>query len=214
MKAYIYTGGEVYPDGLRERPSGDDLRIAADGGYRTARRLGEKIVLLVGDMDSLDGASAVAAEVEQLGGEVLRVPAEKDETDTQLAVHEAVRRGADEIVIIGGLSGRLDHTLSNLAILESLGEHRIVARITDGRNRVRFLKNDSLLLANEGFRYLSLVAVDEKCRGVGAEGVKYPLTNATLHRTNQFAVSNEIIGPAALISVKRGRMYVIESSDR
>ena len=212
MKAYIYTGGEIYPDGLCERPSADDLRIAADGGYLHARRLGERVDLLVGDLDSL--GEAAAAEVEAAGGEVIRVPAEKDETDTQLAVHEAVRRGADEIVIIGGLSGRLDHTLSNLAILESLGEHRIVARITDGRNRVRFLKNDSLLLANEGFRYLSLVAVDEKCRGVGAEGVKYPLTNATLHRTNQFAVSNEIIGPAALISVKRGRMYVIESSDR
>jgi len=212
MKAYIYTGGEIYPDGLCERPSADDLRIAADGGYLHARRLGERVDLLVGDLDSL--GEAAAAEVKAAGGEVIRVPVEKDETDTQLAVHEAVRRGADEIVIIGGLSGRLDHTLSNLAILESLGEHRIVARITDGRNRVRFLKNDSLLLANEGFRYLSLVAVDEKCRGVGAEGVKYPLTNATLHRTNQFAVSNEIIGPAALISVKRGRMYVIESSDR
>jgi thiamine pyrophosphokinase len=212
MKAYIYTGGEIHPDGFRTRPASDDLRIAADGGYLNARRLGEKIDLLVGDLDSL--GETAAAEVEALGGEVLRVPAEKDETDTQLAVHEAVKRGADEIVIIGGLSGRLDHTLSNLAILESLCEHRIAAIITDGRNRARFVKNDSLLIANEGFRYLSLIAVDEKCRGVSVEGCKYPLANATLHRKNQYAVSNEIMGPVALVTVKKGRMYVIESSDR
>ncbi len=212
MKAYIYTGGEIHPDGLRERPASDDLRIAADGGYLHARRLGEKIDLLVGDLDSL--GSAAAAEVEAAGGEVLRVPAEKDETDTQLAVHEAVKRGADEIVIIGGLSGRLDHTLSNLAILESLWEHHIGAYIVDGRNRARFVKNDSLLLANEGYRYLSLIAVDEVCRGVSVEGCRYPLENAKLHRKNQYAVSNEMTGVAALVSVKKGRMYVIESSDR
>ena len=212
MKAYIYTGGEIYPDGLRERPASDDLRIAADGGYLHARRLGEKVDLLVGDLDTV--GSAAADEVEAAGGEVLRVPAEKDETDTQLAVREAVERGADEIVIIGGLSGRLDHTLANLAILESLWEHHVGAYITDGRNRARFVKNDSLLLANEGFRYLSLIAVDPVCKGVSAEGVKYPLTNARLVRTNNaFSTSNEITGVAALVSVKRGRMFVIESTD-
>jgi len=212
MKAYIYTGGEIYPDGLCERPSADDLRIAADGGYLHARRLGERVDLLVGDLDSL--GEAAAAEVKAAGGEVIRVPVEKDETDTQLAVHEAVRRGADEIVIIGGLSGRLDHTLSNLAILESLWEHHIGACIVDGRNRARFVKNDSLLIANEGYRYLSLIAVDAVCKGVSVEGCKYPLENAKLHRTNQYAVSNEMTGIAALVSVKKGRMYVIESSDR
>lgn len=212
MKAFIYTGGDIYPDGIREHPSADDLAVAADSGYQTARRLGQRVNLLVGDMDSL--GETAAAEAEASGCEVLRVKPEKDDTDTQLAVHEAVKRGADEIVIIGGLSGRLDHTLSNLAILESLCEHRIPARIMDGRGRARFLKNDSLLLANEGFRYLSLIAVDEVCRGVTAEGVKYPLANARLVRTNQYAISNEITGVAALISVKKGRMYVIESSDR
>lgn len=212
MKAFIYTGGDIYPDGIHEHPAAGDLTVAADTGYRTARRLGEKIGLLVGDMDSL--GQDTAAEVEAAGGEVLRVKAEKDETDTQLAVHEAVKRGADEIVIIGGLGGRIDHTLSNLSILESLCEHHIAARIMDGRNCVRFLKNDSLLLANEGFHYLSLIAVDDVCRGISVKGVKYPLTNAKLVRTNQYAVSNELTGPAALVSVRKGRMYVIVSSDR
>lgn len=212
MKAFIYTGGDIYLDGIREHPTRTTLSSRPTAAIRRQRRLGHRVNLLVGDMDSL--GETAAAEAEASGCEVLRVKPEKDDTDTQLAVHEAVKRGADEIVIIGGLSGRLDHTLSNLAILESLCEHRIPARIMDGLGRARFLKNDSLLLANEGFRYLSLIAVDEVCRGVTAEGVKYPLANARLVRTNQYAISNEITGVAALISVKKGRMYVIESSDR
>ncbi|MBQ8275212.1 MAG: thiamine diphosphokinase, partial [Clostridia bacterium] len=144
MKAFVYIGGGIDPAGLDEHPGEGELCIAADSGWRNARRLGVRVNLLVGDMDSLGAeAGSAMAEVEALGGEVMRVPAEKDETDTQLAVHEAVRRGADEIVIVGGLSGRLDHTLANLSVLEVLAEHRIAARITDGRNRVRFLKNDS-----------------------------------------------------------------------
>ncbi len=214
MKAFIYTGGEVLADRLCDRPETGDLRIAADSGYRTAQRLGEKIDLLIGDMDSLDGADDAVAEVESMGGEVVRVKAEKDETDTQLAVLEAVRRGADEIVVIGGLSGRLDHTLSNLAVLEDLHDRHIIARITDGRNRVRYLKNDSLLIAAEGFRYLSLIAIDEICRGVSVEGCKYPLENARLYRKNQYAVSNELTGVVALVSVRKGRLWVVESSDR
>lgn len=210
MKAYIYTGGRV--DTARLAPAPDaDLIIAADSGYLTARALGDRIDLLVGDMDSL--GETVAREAEAMGVELIRVPAEKDDTDTQLAVHEAVRRGADDIVIIGGVSGRLDHTLSTLSILESLCEHRIHAILTDGRCRVRFLKNDSTLVPAGGFKYLSVIAIDEKVKGVSIEGCKYPLKNATLCRRNQYAVSNEIAGPLAMISVRRGRIYVIESND-
>lgn len=215
MKAFVYIGGGIDPAGLDEHPGEGELCIAADSGWRNARRLGVRVNLLVGDMDSLGAeAGSAMAEVEALGGEVMRVPAEKDETDTQLAVHEAVRRGADEIVIVGGLSGRLDHTLANLSVLEALAEHRISARITDGRNRVRFLKNDSLLLAAGGFRYLSLIPVDEVCRGVSAEGCRYPLKGATLRRTNAaYSTSNEILGPVALVSVRRGRLFVVESRE-
>ena len=111
MRAYIYTGGAVEPAGITEHPKGDDLVIAADGGWNNAVLLGEKPTILLGDLDSL-GDKKIPKDVE-----VYRVPAEKDLTDTQLAVDLAISKGANDIVIIGGLSGRLDHTLSNLAIL-------------------------------------------------------------------------------------------------
>ena len=208
MRAFIYTGGNINPANITEHPKGDDVIIAADSGYRNALALGEAPHILLGDMDSL-GDMGVPEKTE-----ILQVPAEKDFTDTQLAVDTALKKGASEIIIIGGLDGRLDHTLSNLSILEELDKRRIHAHITNGYNRVRYLNSTSTLIARSGFKYLSLVCLSEKAKGVSVEGCKYPLDNAKLTRDYQFAVSNEIVGNCALISVRKGQLYIIESTDR
>lgn len=208
MKAFIYAGGTVFADGIAETPEPSDLTIAADAGWRNAQKLGITPRMLVGDFDSLGEPNVPA------GTEVIRVPAEKDDTDTQLAVCLALERGATDITLIAGLSGRLDHTLSTLAILEALEQKKVRSILTDGHNRVRFLRAGSLLLPRDSrFRYLSLIAATDRARGVSLDGCKYPLRNATLCRRNQYAISNEIAGVAALIAVRRGAVYVIESGD-
>ena len=208
MKAFIYTGGAIDPQNITEHPKGDDLVIAADSGYDNAKALGEKPTVLLGDMDSIK-SSDIPEGVEQL-----KVPAEKDFTDTQLAVDTAIKRGAREIIIIGGLDGRLDHTLSNLAILEDLYKKGIFAHITNGYNRVRFLDSTSTLLPKSGFKYFGLLCFSEKAKGVSIEGARYPLKNAKIDRTFQFAISNEIVGNCALISVRKGALYIVESKDK
>ncbi|MBQ9087122.1 MAG: thiamine diphosphokinase [Clostridia bacterium] len=206
MKVFIYTGGVIHPENITEHPKGDDLCIAADSGYENALALGEKVHLLLGDFDSLR-ATDIPRETERL-----QVPAEKDFTDTQLAVDTALKKGATEICIVGGLDGRLDHTLSNLAILEDLHAKKIYATITNGYNRVRYIESTSTLVARSGFRYLSLLCLSEKAKGVSIEGCKYPLKNAALTRSFQYAVSNEITGNCALVSVRKGGIYIIESN--
>ncbi len=206
MRAFIYTGGKIHIEGITEHPKSDDLCIAADSGYSNALSLGEKPKILLGDFDSYKGKIPEDAEV-------ITVPAEKDFTDTQLAVSEALSRGADDIVIIGGLSGRLDHTLSNLCILDELSKNKIHCVMADGQNRVRYLNSTSTLIPRSQYKYVSILAISEKLRGVSVEGCKYPLDNATLLRSRQYAVSNEILGNCALISVRRGECYIIESTD-
>ena len=117
------------------------------------------------------------------------------------------------MVLIGGLDGRLDHTLSNLAILENLWHEGLRAVITDGQRRARYIESTSELIPNLGYRYLSVIAADKKVKGVCIDGCKYPLKNATLCRDYQFAVSNEIEKNCALISVRRGGIFIIESCD-
>ena len=208
--AFIYTGGTVFDEYVIEKPEAGDLVIAADAGYLTAKRLGITPNIVLGDFDTL-GEENIPDSVE-----CLRVPAEKNDTDTQLAVKVAIDRGAWEIVIIGGMSGRIDHTLSTLAILEDLWErkeNRIYATLTDGKNRVRFVRSSGVILPRSQYRYFSLIAADELVKGITLEGCKYPLKNGRISRRNQWAVSNEITGNCALIEIKRGGVWVIESLD-
>ncbi|MBO5326803.1 MAG: thiamine diphosphokinase [Clostridia bacterium] len=205
MRAYIYVGGAIDAAGITDHPKGDDLLIAADSGFDNAKALGEKPSILVGDLDSIKEKKVPD------GVEIYRVPVEKDLTDTQLAVELALSKGARDIVIIGGLSGRLDHTLSNLGILEHLADLGCHGVITDGFNRARFLRNGSTLIPRGAYTYLSLLAADKVVKGVEIDGVKYPLKNAKLARAHQFAVSNELTGNCAFICVKKGSIYIIES---
>lgn len=208
MKAFIYVGGDVFTEGITDSPKSDDLKISADCGYKNAKKLGVIPNFAVGDFDS--------GNINELPckTEIIKVPAEKDFTDTGLAVDIAVEKGADYIVIIGGLGGRLDHTLANIAILEKLWRSGVRAVITDGKNRIRYIERTSELVVSSGFKYLSLIAADKEAKGVSIEGVKYPLKNAHLFRTdNAFTTSNEILKNCALVTVKKGGIFIVESND-
>ena len=207
MRAFIYVGGAIFPEYITEKPADGDLCIAADGGYQNAKKLGHPVHVAVGDFDSFP------KERVDDGIEIIELPAEKDLTDSQVCIETAIARGADEIILIGGLSGRLDHTMSVLAVLEDLNARHIHALATNGQNRARFLRDNSTLIARSKFRYLSLIAADPVVKGVTLEGCKYPLKKARLSRRNQYAISNELTGNCALIDVRRGGVWILETID-
>lgn len=208
MKAFIYVGGKIDKDFITEHPKGDDITVAADSGVRNAIDLGNHIDVAVGDFDSFPERDVPE------DAQIIRLKPEKDITDSQAAVEIAIERGANSFVIIGGLSGRLDHTLANLSILEDLAARGYYAIMTDGFSRVHYINGGSALIGRSGFKYFSLIAATDLVKGVSIEGAKYPLKNARLTRKNGgFATSNEIDGNCALISVKKGAIYIIESRD-
>ena len=217
MTVLIFTGGRIFADSINELnlgPSSGQLIIAADSGYNNARRLGVVPDLLLGDLDSIDRSDLKPHEFDHL--EKIIVPAIKDDTDTQLAVDTAIERGADNIIIIGGLGGRIDHTLSNVFLLEYIAKKNVRALITDGRNRVRLMRADGALTSmsvEPGFKYLSLVSLTDTCENVSISGVFYPLSGKTLERSYSYAVSNEITADHAEISLEKGSLLVIESRD-
>ena len=211
MKAFIYVGGSVYPNNITEHPKADDLCIAADIGAENAKLLGDTPEIIVGDFDS--------AKLENLKkdfpkAEITVVPAEKDFTDTELAIETAVHKGATEIVIIGGLDGRLDHTLTNISLLENLTKSGFYVTITNGKNKIRYIEATSTIIPRSYFKYLSLIPRTEKIKGVTILGCKYTLENATLNKSSQgFTISNEITENCAFIAVKKGGLLIVESSD-
>ena len=114
-RCFIYAAGTFY--GLREPPREGDLQIAADAGLHLCERLGVRPDVVLGDFDSMD--------VRQAPADCIRVPVEKDDTDTMLALREGLRRGCDTFYLYGATGGaRLDHTLANLQSLAFLLRHR------------------------------------------------------------------------------------------
>lgn len=208
MKAFIYAGGHIDPGFITEHPKGEDLTVAADSGLRNVLALGEHVDVAVGDFDSFP-----ERDIPQ-SCEVIRLKPEKDITDTQAAVEVAIERGATSFVLIGGLSGRLDHTLASLSVLEDLTARGYYAIMTDGISRVHCITGGSALIGRSGYKYFSVIPVSETVKGVSIEGAKYPVRNARLTRKNAgLGTSNEIDGNCALISVKKGTVYIVESRD-
>ena len=46
-----------------------------------------------------------------------KLPSHKNETDTEVAIEAALQLGYDDIILYGGLGGRLDHEMANLHLM-------------------------------------------------------------------------------------------------
>jgi thiamine pyrophosphokinase len=205
MKAVVVAHGEVDPaDAAHAR--GADLVIAADGGTLHLEGWGIEPRIVVGDLDSLPPEARA-----RLASRVERHPAEKDKTDTELAVGRAVAAGADDIVVLGALGGpRADHALANTLLL-ALDHGRARIRVVRGPLSIRVIRDGGRaeLSGAEG-ELVTLLAVGGDATGVRTEGLRYPLRSETLSLGSSRGVSNEISAKGASVIVGGGRLLVIE----
>lgn len=207
MKCVIMANGE-YGDlkALNEVIKESDFVFCADGGANYAYRAGIKPWAIIGDMDSID------PEVKDFylaEGVILRkYPKRKDFTDTQLALALAEEKGAREIIFLGTMGGRLDHTLSNLyAGIDYVKKGVKVRHYAPGY--VVYLTGDELEINGKEGETVSLLVLSDIARGVWAEGFEYPLNDADLTKGNPYTVSNILSASRALIRVKEGVLAVI-----
>ncbi|QAT43110.1 thiamine diphosphokinase [Aminipila luticellarii] len=193
--------------------SKEDYIICADGGYRFAIREGIEPDLLIGDFDSFTEGPPDHVHT-------ITHPIEKDDTDTMLCIKYAVEKGIHEICLIGGMGGRLDHTLSNLQSMAWATEFwhsrhmkgRTI-RMLDCQNEVMMLKNDTLQLSGTPGEKISLISYSDACMNVTAKSLKWKLINA--HLTNSFplGISNEFLTDQCEISVGNGCLLILRSKD-
>ncbi len=199
--------------------AGIDLVIAADAGFARARRLGLEPDRLVGDLDSLDPALLPGAIA---GGLVVeRSSADKDESDTELAVLAALRLGARRITILGALGGRrFDHTLANVGLLAhgDLSDTRTV--LIDAGVRLSLLTADgsrpavTASLPGQPGATISLLPLGGDVVGVTTSGLRYPLRDEPLPVGPARGLSNVREAPDASVTIRRGRLLIIESTIR
>ena len=188
-----------------------DIVLAADGGARMLAALGVTPDAVVGDLDSLDGETAALLESE--GVEFLRYPVRKDQTDGELAVDEALRRGAGE-VLLAGATGALDHMLGHLAILRRLAACGIPARLVAPELSVTVLTAPrSVSLAAPAGTRVSLVPVGDGVV-VTLTGLDYPLEHGTLPADGCLGLGNHVTADgSATIVVQHGVSVVVVEAE-
>lgn len=215
MKHLIITGGETTPEFVTDiiKNGGFEVIIAVDAGMELLFRNHIQPDIIVGDFDSVNmDTLEFFREKEQI--DICTLEPEKNDTDTEFAVREAIRRGADDITILGATGSRIDHVLGNLAVLGIGIEEQADIRILDQHNRIRMVNEPLTIKKSEQYgTYVSLIPYSGEVKGVTLEGMKYPLKDYTLGGFNTLAISNEIVEDEARISLSSGYLIVIESRD-
>jgi len=186
--------------------------VAADGGSRHAAVLDLHLDAVVGDLDSLD--AGLRAALDAAGARLEIRPANKDETDLELALLDATRHGAEHIVVLGALGGRLDMTLANLLLL-------IHPQLTGARIELWNDNQTAWLIRPPGDDLigmpgdtLSLIPLLGNANGVTTEGLEYPLNNETLEIGKARGISNVFIQSRGRIALRSGVLIAVHTPGR
>lgn len=211
----IISGGQLDPifaaDYLKNHTF--DYVICADNGVAGAKALGLVPDLLVGDFDTARKELVEEYERKQ-EVKTIRLNPQKDETDTETAVSAALERGYKEIVLLGAMGNRFDHTLANLHMLLMMLKAGAKGYLLDDKNKIYLEESRFCLQKSELYgKYVSLVPFTPKVEGLTLKGFLYPLDNYCLEMGKSIGISNELLDEEGVITFDKGILTVIESHD-
>ncbi len=215
MRGLIVSGG-IVDDGLvcdMMKNGGYEIVIAADSGMEVLYRHHLTPDIIIGDFDSVSTeALSSFRQTERI--EVVELDPVKNDTDTEYAIRDAIDRGATFLTILGGTGNRIDHVLANVGLLGIGIERGVEIELIDAHNRIRMTDRPMKLSKKEQFgRFVSILPYLDEATGVTLTGFKYGLSDYTMTGCNSLGISNEIVEDEAEISLRTGRLLVIESRD-
>ena len=183
-----------------------DLVIAADGGADVVLAAGRDVDVLVGDMDSITPAALAA--VAERGGRIVEHPAEKDQTDLELALDIAVA-ASDRVHVVAAPGGRLDHAVANLAVLASPRWAGTAVEASIGTTRV-WVVHDRVMIDGSVGDTVSLLPMGGPAVGVRTTGLRYRLEGEDLDPLAARGMSNVMSESTAEVTIDSGSLLVIK----
>ncbi len=212
LTACIVAGGDITPgDRVMAALRESDIIIAADRGLNTCLELGITPTLCIGDFDSASEDAIRTAR--ERGWPLLEYPSEKAATDGELALDEAITRGAQRIRILGALTGidRFDHGIANLLLLARDDLSGVDVRLIDEmREAFMMQKGEAATVAGQRGDYVTLLPLSETGATVTTWGLKYDLLGISLSYGATRGVSNELAWRQANITVEEGQLLVLQ----
>ena len=200
MSKVVLIAGRAYQVPLIEHAD----YYGVDHGAVCCMRQQIKMKKAIGDFDSI-----TTDEFEELkqSTQVVRLPTHKNETDSEAAILIAVEDGYDDIILLGGLGGRIDHEMVNLHLmlyrdypLTLMNENNAVKVLSKGTYEIE-----------KTHKYLSFLPLEESC--ITEEGVAYPLDKRKLTLQDIYTTSNEILNEKACITIHYGKVLMMQCND-
>lgn len=203
----IFIGGDPPHPNVRQHLPVDPHVIAADSGYAHAIAMGFVPHELVGDMDSISAVDLSDARDSNIL--ISQFSADKDLTDTEIAIASAIARHSTHITVVSGGGDRFDHVLAMVHSLASCAL-TIDTTLLVGTARVSYVSSArEFRLESQVGNIISLIPIGGAAT-VSTNGLQWELDNDTLQSFASRGVSNIAIGESITISVTDGLLAVIE----
>lgn len=198
-KCYLVGAGEFHGT---LNPSGEDIIIAADGGYKHLISHGLPCDIVVGDLDSLNKVPDTPV--------LHRHPTQKDETDMHLAYLEGANLGYTDFMVYGGTGGSEDHTFANYSLLLYAKMRGHTMTLVGEHTDAFIIKDESITLVGEVGKRLSVFAFCGEARGVSISGAEYELAGGVLEPSFPIGVSNSFIEGDVTLKVESGTLLIFK----
>lgn len=188
----------------------DDLVIGVDRAayWLIAHHICPHVAL--GDFDSVTQDELEI--IKRQSKSVVEFPAKKDATDLELAIDHAMNLSPTEVLILGAIGTRLDHSFVAVQLLEKYIGSGISVLLRDEKNECVMCNSLYSFLKNDRYTYFSLLPITDTVT-VSISGCAYPLTKKKINRGVTLGVSNECISEKVIITVHKGRVLIIRSND-
>jgi thiamine pyrophosphokinase len=211
LRAVIIAAGAIdNPERDRERIQPGDFIIAADGGAAHSMVLGIDPDVIIGDLDSLDQDAIEHFRQRQV--EIITHPTSKDATDLELALNYALQQKADEIIVLGALGERWDHSLGNILLLANPEYQSIPIRMISGAVNIGLVQpSRTYHISGSQGDLVSLIPLGDDAGGITTSGLEYPLDDGRLKYGATRGISNTLIASKAKVSIQQGMLLCLHT---
>ncbi len=175
--------------------------IGVDAGALKIIESNHPIKMAVGDFDSMN-----ELDLKKLDCVVDKHPVMKDETDAELAMK--LCKDYDEVILYGGLSGRIDHTIANIRLI--MYRYNNVT-LMDEMQCIRVLKSGTHCVNNE-YKHISFYAIEESV--ISLDGFLYSLKKTRISVSDIYTTSNSLENNIGEVVVHSGSILCVQSNWR
>ena len=206
MRIVAVLNGRIDVD-ICDYVTNDTFVICADGGGNYLYQKNIVPNLLIGDMDSID--KDALNHFKNNNCEIVLFNPEKDQTDGQLVIDKAMEYNPCEIVVFGGLGGRIDHTLGNIQLLYRMTQKGIKG-VFVSENEIVYMTDKMLEIKGNIGDTVSVIPY-EKDTVITLNGFKYLVSDFEFRLDTPIGISNELESEKGIVDVKQGTAIVVHN---